>query len=89
MQKYVKNYLEYFDFKIPEDVFCEICWGLGAPKFAHDIHHIEGRGSGMDVVTNLIAVCRECHTDIHNEKHSKQKVKECHDAFMLEGGEMF
>lgn len=60
MKKHTKLYLDYFNFKIPEDCSCEVCF-----KQAQDIHHIKARGMGgskdKDTINNLMAVCRECH----------------------------
>lgn len=56
MQKYVKIYLDHFDYKTESDVICEACQGQ-----AVDIHHIHGRGKGKDVIENLMALCRKHH----------------------------
>lgn len=56
MTNHVKVYFQYFDYKVAEEVMCEAC---GNP--AVDIHHIRGRGVGMDVIGNLMALCRKCH----------------------------
>lgn len=77
MQKYIKTYLNYFDFKVQSDVICEIC-----DRQAVDIHHIKGRGKGMDVIENLIAVCRGCHNDCHNEKYTKAQIQSIHNCFL-------
>jgi len=56
MKKYVKIYLDYFDFKTESEVICEACGRL-----ANDIHHVNGRGKGKDIIGNLMALCRKCH----------------------------
>jgi hypothetical protein len=62
MKPYTKIYMDYFEYKIPEDVTCEIC---GRP--AVDINHIKARGMGgnpkrdKDRIENLMAMCREDH----------------------------
>ena len=89
MKKHTKVYLKHFNFQIPEDCYCEVCKGNGLQTFANDVHHINGRGLHMDEITNLIAVCRDCHTDIHHEKLSKEQVQSYHNEFMLAGGELF
>ena len=78
MQKYIKVYLDYFDYKA-EYVPCEIC---KAPSV--DIHHIKGRGKNMDVITNLMALCRDCHNKAHSSV-SKMEIQSIHDKF-LNGG---
>jgi hypothetical protein len=40
---------------------CHIC-----EELATDIHHKEGRGSKTNDTTTWIGVCRQCHTNIHN-----------------------
>jgi hypothetical protein len=60
MKKYVKIYLDHFDIKTENELFCEAC---GRP--AVDIHHINGRGLNMDVIKNLMALCRKCHERAH------------------------
>jgi 5-methylcytosine-specific restriction endonuclease McrA len=77
MQKYVKNYLAYFDYKVQAEVMCEIC---DTP--AVEIHHIRGRGKGKDVIENLIAACRSCHNKCHNEELKKWQVQEIHNCFL-------
>lgn len=56
MQKYIKIYLDYFDYKTQSEVICEACQGM-----AVDIHHVHGRGKDKDVISNLMALCRKCH----------------------------
>ena len=60
MKAHTKIYLQYFNFKIPEDCFCEVCG-----NYANDIHHIEARGMGgtkqKDSIENLMALCRKHH----------------------------
>lgn len=79
MQKYVKIYLDYFDYKTESDVICEACG-----KMAIDIHHIHGRGSGKDVITNLIGLCRKCHDRAHGSKNyvSKDEFQLIHNYFL-------
>lgn len=60
MTPHARVYFNYFDIAQDEIVLCEICG-----KKAVDIHHINGRGKGMDVISNLIALCRDCHNACH------------------------
>jgi 5-methylcytosine-specific restriction endonuclease McrA len=81
MKPHTKIYFNYFNFKIPEDCFCEIC---GSP--AVDLHHIESRGSGgsktKDYIENLMAVCRECHIAVGDVPDKKEWLKDVHRKFM-------
>lgn len=75
MQQHTKVYYEYFSYAPTDFVGCECC---GAK--AVDIHHIRGRsffGSKMkgteigmqDHISNLIALCRECHEQAHSTRN--------------------
>ena len=75
--KYIKIYMDFFGYQIASDVVCEI---TGEP--ANDIHHIRGRGKGMDTVKNLIALTREKHDDCHGCRISKEEIQGIHDRFM-------
>lgn len=75
--------MDFFGYKIPEDVFCEVC---GSP--AKDIHHIEARGMGgdpngkKDVIENLQALCRHCHNNYGDVPECLEKLKEVHLRYM-------
>ena len=77
MQKYVKIYLDYFDYGEQDCIPCEM--GCGT---VNDVHHINGRGKGKDVIANLMGLCREKHTDAHLCKISKQELQEKHLNFL-------
>jgi hypothetical protein len=83
MKKHVKIYFDFFDLTGEEFIPCEICHSR-----AVDIHHINCRGMSStkdkDKISNLMAVCRDCHIkfgdkkqfidflqNIHNEKIKK------------------
>jgi len=76
MQKYIKIYLDHFDYKTESEVMCEAC---GRP--AVDIHHIDGRGKEKDVIKNLMALCRKHHTMAH-EKIPKSEMLLIHNYFL-------
>lgn len=56
---------------------CEMC---GAK--AVDIHHIEARGMGgtkkLDVIENLMALCRPCHIEYGDKKEHIDLLKGVH-----------
>ncbi len=68
MQKHVRNYLEYFGYDVFTRILCELCGTV-----AVDIHHVEPRSKFgtktkhiQDHITNLIALCRDCHIKAHS-----------------------
>lgn len=82
MQKHIKVYLEFF-WLDQNDINCEVCWNK-----ATDIHHIKFRSSFgkktkhlQDSITNLIALCRDCHDKAYFKKEpylSKEELNEIH-----------
>jgi len=69
MKPWTKKYFDYFNIAYNESgwhdhISCEYCGAV-----AIDIHHISGRGSND--IENLIALCRQCHTDAHAGKIKK------------------
>lgn len=83
MKKHTKIYLAYFNYKIPQDVFCEVC---GGP--AVDIHHIDARGMGgdqkgkKDIIENLQALCRNCHVKYGDDPKYFDHLKAVHAQYM-------
>jgi thymidine kinase len=79
MQKYVKVYLDYFDIKTENELICEAC-----TRPAVDIHHVNGRGVSMDVIKNLMALCRKCHERAHGSKNyvNKEQFQYIHNCFL-------
>lgn len=77
MKKHTQIYLDYFGYDTSDFIPCEVC----ASK-AVDIHHIESRGMGgsihADIITNLQALCRECHTKFGDQKQYKDFLKDKH-----------
>ena len=63
MKKYIKIYIDYFGFGEQDYIPCEIC-----KRKSVDIHHILPKSKGgKDLVNNLIALCRQCHINVHSE----------------------
>lgn len=79
MKKHTKIYFDYFKYTPGDFIPCELC---GAK--AVDIHHIEARGMGgnptgdKDVIDNLMAVCRFCHTEYGDKIQHKDYLKKIH-----------
>ncbi len=78
MKRHVKLFLEAHGY--PDWIPCAVC---GAT--AVDIHHIEPKGMGgrrsADVIANLIALCRECHTKAHANLITKEELYEARKPF--------
>jgi predicted restriction endonuclease len=77
MTNHAKIYLEYFDYGEQDYIRCEACEAR-----AVDIHHINGRGEGKDVIQNLMALCRKHHEMAHNGKVNKGEMQYIHNYFM-------
>jgi len=74
MKKHVKIYLDHHGYTTADIIPCEVC-----PSVAVDIHHIEPRGMGgnpdKDVIENLIALCRDCHSKAEAGAITKEELK--------------
>lgn len=79
MTNHCKIYMSYFDYVTAEEIICEACH-----KPAVDIHHINGRGKGKDVIENLIGLCRKCHERAHGTKNfvTKDEFQYIHNFFL-------
>ena len=77
MKKYIKIYMDYYDYVIDDVILCEHC-----SKQAVDIHHIDARGLGGDPrghknqIENLIALCRACHIKAETDKQFNNQLRE-------------
>ncbi len=71
--------MEYFGYDIASDAMCEIC---SIP--ANDVHHIDGRGKGKDVIENLMGLCRTHHSFAHAHVYTKERLRDMHLKFMQE-----
>ena len=71
MQRHVRIYMRHFGFGEQDVIMCEHC----NQRRAVDVHHIDGRGPGKDVIENLVGLCRECHTFAHANKKFNQRLK--------------
>ena len=77
MQPHVKIYMDYFGYGMDDIIPCEVC-----NSKAVDIHHINGRGKGKNVIGNLMALCREHHTMCHDCMITKEQTQELHDLII-------
>ena len=60
IKPHTKTYLAHFGYDESSFIPCEMCG-----QRAVDVHHIDGRGKGMNVIENLIGLCRGCHSRAH------------------------
>ena len=83
MQKHTKIYLDFFAYGMHTDVFipCEFCGNRSV-----DVHHLEGRGEGKNVIENLIGLCRFHHTWAENDPEFNDKMKVVHIKFIQKNG---
>lgn len=83
MKKHTKIYFKFFNIAPGEFIPCEVC---EAP--AVDIHHIKARGMGgrdsADTIENLMAVCRQCHTEYGDKTEHREYLIQCHKKRMDE-----
>lgn len=79
MKPHTKLYLQTFGYDETDWIKCELpeCGRRGV-----DIHHIECRGMGgtkkPEDVTNIIALCRECHIAYGDKKQHKERLLRVH-----------
>ena len=69
--------MEFFDYGIDDFIPDEI---NGTQCI--DIHHINGRGKGKNVIENLMGLSRENHNKAHRHEYSKEYLTEVHLKFM-------
>jgi 5-methylcytosine-specific restriction endonuclease McrA len=68
--------MDYFDYGEQDVILCEACH-----RPAVNVHHIQGRGEGKDVIENLMALCRKCHDKAHSVL-SKSDMQYIHNNFL-------
>jgi len=85
MQKHIKEYLKHFDLGEQSLITCEYCLREGRiDAGGFDIHHIQGRGKGMDVIGNLVCLCRKCHVRVHDKGEiTKDQLLLIHRYFLM------
>jgi len=81
MQRHTLNYLQGMGFDSSDTILCEVCG-----KVAVDIAHIVARSKfgskrkeEQDDITNLCAMCRDCHYDYDfKNRWTKEEIMEIH-----------
>jgi 5-methylcytosine-specific restriction endonuclease McrA len=80
MKPYTKTYLNYFGYDVSDFIPCEVC---GAE--AKDIHHVQARSLRKDLVndiSNLMALCRKCHTEKGDKKQFREYLQNRHNEVL-------
>jgi 5-methylcytosine-specific restriction endonuclease McrA len=81
LKSYTKTYFKYFGFDESSWIPCEIC---GAK--AVDIHHLEPRSrvkAKLNLIDNLMALCRRCHEDCGKSMAMNETAKLIHRKKLL------
>lgn len=81
MKNYIKTYMTYFGYSPSEWMPCEIC-GAGMV----DVHHLEPKSiakAKVNLIDNLIGVCRDCHNECHNSRRFNEEAKLIHRKKLL------
>jgi len=81
LKSYVKTYLLYFGYDESDFIPCEFCG-----RKAVDIHHLEPRSIAkhkLNLIDNLMALCRECHYDAGISKEFNNHLKLTHRKKLL------
>jgi 5-methylcytosine-specific restriction endonuclease McrA len=77
MKPYTKTYLNYFGYDVSDFIPCEVCNAKSV-----DIHHIQARSiakSKENDITNLMALCRKCHTEKGDKKQFREFLQNIHN----------
>lgn len=78
---HTKVYDEYFDIDCHNRRRCEITGYQGKNV---DIHHIRGRGEGMDVIENLMCIRRDLHERCGQNVKYNDWLQKVHDQYMID-----
>ena len=78
MQKYVKIFLDFWGYTTADIILCQVR-ADGCQNVATDILHIDHRKMGgnpeKNVIENLMASCRNCHTLLDSEKLNRDEIR--------------
>ena len=73
MKTHTKIYMKHFQYGEQDFIPSEV-----SGRAAQDVHHLDGRGPGMDVIENLIALTREEHEWAHRYPEYNEQLKQIH-----------
>lgn len=73
MTKYLKIYIQAMGYDYGDFIPCEVC-----QKEANSVHHVIFRSQGgKDTIDNLIALCGNCHHEVHfGRNKNKELIKQ-------------
>lgn len=90
MKKHIKIYFDFFNYGEQDKIPCELCQCISV-----DCHHIfpkkmgghktyEHNGKTFDIedISNIIALCRDCHLKAHDNKIDKGTLMLAHKYTM-------
>ena len=80
MKNHVKVYMDHFGFGEQDFIPCEM--GCGG---AVDVHHLDGRGPGKDVIENLMGLCRDEHNKVGASPEYNEQLKIIHLRILKHG----
>ena len=92
MKPHIKIYLKHFDIGETDTWYCEGCMREFPINNGLNIHHINGRGKGKDVIENLMSLCqKKCHARAHSSKNymSKEQFQLIHNYFLAGSRKQF
>jgi len=81
MKSYTRVYLKYFSLDPSSWIGCEVC-----NSTAVDLHHLEPRSiakNKLNLIDNIVALCRDCHTKAEHDKVFNNEVKLIHRKKLL------
>ena len=81
--RYIKIYMDYFHIGI-DDIWWDEATGTQHKFMEMEIHHIQNRGKGKDVIENLMCLQRKTHARCHGTKNyiPKSDMKYIHNCFL-------
>lgn len=76
MTNHAKAFLASRNISIYDSWVCEMCGKQVAEAGDLDVHHIRYRSlGGGNEPTNLIGLCRQCHSNVHSQNTSEDDLK--------------
>jgi len=79
-RRYGRAWKRIRDKFVSEHPFCEVCYGKGILVETEEVHHkIPLSKGGTHERSNLIALCKSCHSRVHAEHGDRWKTKKSHE----------